>query len=405
MDLCASTDGEPRGGDEERTRGKHHRSGASAPRTATVTAAAAMATPGSAVRTRSRNPTYGAASAYSAAAATLAARPTAASATAAPVDRARCPTCTASSSPPRQASDMGKPPMAAWEDPDGSFGLRGLASLRASRTVARLTGALLVAVVAAGLTGCARQVTGPSLVLRLATPDRQTDATGPQVAHFAEEVSRRSGGSIRIDPVWDVTPDGAPTGTGRWRAASPTGPGRWGWCLAGPGTSSAVDSLRALNTPFLITSQAALRSVLDSDLRGDLLAGLPAAGVTGLDLFPDQLRHPFGYDRALLGADDYTGQSIRAPTSDTVNEVFAALDATTTDDDPDSGTQRGDESSYSLAQGHIATGNVTLYPKTDALVITTAVRHRLRDDQWSLLTKPQPPHVTGCSPENRRIRR
>ena len=28
---------------------------------------------------------------------------------------------------------------------------------------------------------------------------------------------------------------------------------------------------------------------------------------------------------------------------------------------------------------------MTLYPKTDTLVIRTAVRHRLRDDQWTLL--------------------
>ena len=198
-------------------------------------------------------------------------------------------------------------------------------------------------------------------------------------------MARRSGGSIRIDPVWDVTPDGAHN----WdqTVARGVADGTWDMGLV-PGRAwdvLGVDSLRALNTPFLITSEAALQAVLDSDLRGDLLAGLPEAGVTGLDLFPDQLRHPFGYDRALLGADDYTGQSIRAPTSDTVSEVFAALGATTTDDDPDSGTQRGDESSYSLAQGHIATGNVTLYPKTDTLVIRTAVRHRLRDDQWSLL--------------------
>src|SRR6478609_2741302 len=254
-----------------------------------------------------------------------------------------------------------------------------------SWTVGRVAGALLVAAVAAGLTGCARQIAGPSLVLRLATPDRQTDATGLQVSHFVEEVARRSGGSIRIDPVWDVTPDGAHD----WdqTVARGVGDGTWEMGLV-PGRAwdvLGVDSLRALNAPFVITSEAALQAVLDSDVRGDLLAGLPEAGVTGLDLFPDQLRHPFGFDRALLGADDYSGQSIRAPTSDTVREVFAALGAATTDADPDSGTQRGDESSYSLAQGHIATSNVTFYPKTDTLVIRTAVRHRLRDDQWTLL--------------------
>ena len=136
-----------------------------------------------------------------------------------------------------------------------------------SRTVGRLAGALLVAVVAAGLTGCARQVAGPSLVLRLATPDRQTDATGQQVVHFAEEVARRSGGSIRIDPVWDVTPNGAHD----WdqTVARGVADGTWEMGLV-PGRAwdvLGVDSLRALNTPFLITSEAALRSVLDSDLR------------------------------------------------------------------------------------------------------------------------------------------
>ena len=108
-----------------------------------------------------------------------------------------------------------------------------------SGTVGRLFGVLVVAVVAAGATGCGRQVAGPSLVLRLATPDRQTDATGPQVVHFAEEVARRSGGTIRIDPVWDVTPDGAHN----WdqTVARGVADGTWdmGLVPAGPGTSWA----------------------------------------------------------------------------------------------------------------------------------------------------------------------
>jgi hypothetical protein len=60
-------------------------------------------------------------------------------------------------------------------------------------------------------------------------------------------------------------------------------------------------------------------------------------------------------------------QAIRAPTSDMVAQVFAALGATTTDDGPDSTTQRGAESAYSLTQAQIATGNVTYFPKTDTL--------------------------------------
>jgi TRAP-type C4-dicarboxylate transport system substrate-binding protein len=248
----------------------------------------------------------------------------------------------------------------------------------------RITAALLVALVATGVSGCERQVSGPTLVLRLATPDKQTDPTGPAVQHFAEEVAQLSGGTIRIDPMWDVTPDGAQgwdqtvaegVARGTWEMGLV--PGR-AWDLLG------VDSLRALNTPFLITNQAALRAVLDSDLRDGLLGGLPAAGVTGIDLFPDGLRHPFGYDDPLLDVHDYADQTIWSPTSEVVAHMFGALGATT-DDSSDSSSLRGAESQFDFTPGQVATGNVTFFPKTNALVLRTSVRTHLRDDQWALL--------------------
>ena len=252
-----------------------------------------------------------------------------------------------------------------------------------ARTVARITAALMVAIVTSGISGCARHIDGPTLVLRLATPDRQTDPTGAMAEHFAEEVSNRSGGTIRIDPVWDVTPDG----TVGWdqTVANGVANGTWEMGLV-PGRAwdlLGVDSLRALNTPFLITSEPALRAVLDSDLRDDLLAGLPEAGVTGVDLFPDGLRHPFGYDQPLLGVQDYAGQTIWGSRSDTESRIFGALGASM-DDSPDS-RQRGAEAQYELTPGQVATGNVTYFPKTNALVLRTSTRDHLRDDQWSLL--------------------
>src|SRR3954471_5398759 len=228
-------------------------------------------------------------------------------------------------------------------------------------TFGRVVAAVALALGAALVTGCERQVSGPSLVLRLATPDKETDATGIQVDHFVDEVARRSGGTIPIDPAWDVTPDG----TRGWdqTVARGVADGTWDMGLV-PGRAwdeLGVDSLRALNTPFLITSDAALRAVLDSDLRDALLAGLPDAGVTGLDLFPDQLRHPFGYSEPLLGVDDYSGQGVWSASSDTTARVLDALGATTTDSvEPN---QRGAEAQYSLTPGQIATGNVTFYPK------------------------------------------
>ena len=126
-----------------------------------------------------------------------------------------------------------------------------------------------------------------------------------------------------------------------------------------------VDSLRALNTPFLIESEAAVEAVLDDGIRKDLLAGLPAAGVVGLDLFPAGLRHPFGFDAPLLGAADYQDDP-GAALSETVTQMFAALGATVTDAEASS-QQRGAESAYAWAPGPIATGNVTYFPKVTTL--------------------------------------
>ncbi len=93
--------------------------------------------------------------------------------------------------------------------------------------------------------------------------------------------------------------------------------------------TEGVTSLRALNAPFLIDSDELLDDVVSSDeLADDLMSGLDKAGVVGLALFPEGLRHPFGLKKPLLGPDDYDGQAIRTPTSKTTAAVFAALGAT-----------------------------------------------------------------------------
>jgi Bacterial extracellular solute-binding protein, family 7 len=253
-----------------------------------------------------------------------------------------------------------------------------------SGTVGTILTATVLALGVAGVSGCERQISGPSIVLRLATPDKQTDPTGAAVEHFADQVAERSGGSIRIEPVWDVTPDGS-VGWDQ-TVAKGVADGTWDMGLV-PGRAwdvLGVDSLRPLNAPFLITNQAALRAVLDSRLREDLLSGLPEAGVTGVDMFPDGLRHPFGYDEPLLDARDYAGRTIWAARSDTVARVFDALGATT-DDSSNRQGERGAEAQYELTPGQVATGNVTFFPKTNTLVLRTSVREHLRDDQWSLL--------------------
>lgn len=250
----------------------------------------------------------------------------------------------------------------------------------------RRAAAGLAMIMAAGsLSACAPPVTGPSLVLRLAWPDDTTDLiTSMQIRHFAEQVNSLSQATIRIEPVpnadadalgWDqVVARGV--ADGRWELGLV--PGR-AWDVLG------VSSLKALNAPFLVTGPAALEAVLNGGIRDDLLAGLPAAGVVGLDIFPDEMRHPFGYASPLLGVADYRQATIRSPRSATVAMLFDALGASVTDALPNSTDQRGTEAQFSTSAAGIATANVTFFPKTDVLVADSDVRHRLRPDQWALL--------------------
>jgi hypothetical protein len=54
-----------------------------------------------------------------------------------------------------------------------------------------------------------------------------------------------------------------------------------------------VTSLRALNTPFLITADTLAAGVVtDAGLTRRLASGLPSAGVSALGLYPEGLRHP-----------------------------------------------------------------------------------------------------------------
>ena len=145
---------------------------------------------------------------------------------------------------------------------------------------------------------------------------------------------RLSDGELRIEPVLNAGGENAD-----WdqRVARKVAGGDFemGLIPARAWDTEGVTSLRALQAPFLITSEALRDDVIGSDLADDLMAGLDEAGVLGLALFPEGLRHPFGYERPLLGPQDYAGKALRAPTSNTTAAVFDALGARTNDGEPE----------------------------------------------------------------------
>jgi TRAP-type C4-dicarboxylate transport system substrate-binding protein len=218
------------------------------------------------------------------------------------------------------------------------------------------------------------------VTLHIGTDDEPGKPAADQIEEFARRAAKLSDGAIRIEPVWHAAGEG-PDWDQRVARMVTGGELEMGLIPSRSWDTEGVTTLRALNAPFLITSDELLNGVISSEVAGDLMAGLGTAGVHGIALFPEGLRHPFAFEKPLRGPGDYEGKVIRTPTSDTTAQVFAALGASVNDDDPEPKEHAGMEASYFLDPGGTATGNVTFYPKVNTLVIGDAAYDRLDEAQ------------------------
>ena len=197
--------------------------------------------------------------------------------------------------------------------------------------IGRMTSSLLAVVAAAVLAGCGGAESNKAggaaprrvVVLTLAN---ETEASR-ELDGFAREVSRLSGGTIRIsvENRWrfgqvnyeqglinDVRRGKADLGVSGSRA----------WDALG------IDSLRALATPLLIDSYELEQQVLQSSLIPPMMAGLSRLGLVGLGVLPGPLQRPLGLTRPLLAPSDYAGLRFAAPQSSLADATLRALGAT-----------------------------------------------------------------------------
>ncbi len=88
-----------------------------------------------------------------------------------------------------------------------------------------------------------------------------------------------------------------------------------------------VTSLRALDAPFLVTSDALLAQIAADDVAEEMLSGLERVGVVGLRLLPVGVEHPAGLNGPLLGPGDYQGGVLFGTRAKTPNAVVRSLGA------------------------------------------------------------------------------
>ena len=247
---------------------------------------------------------------------------------------------------------------------------------------------VMVLVVASACSSVADSKAGgeePPLVLKVGTNDAPGRPAADQIEEFAVRVAALSEGKILVEPVWHVGGINTPNWDQAVAEQVVKGELEMGNIPSRAFDVLGVSTLRALNAPFLITSDELLNEVVASGLADGMLAGLEEIGLVGLVLLPEGLRHPFGYDEGLLGPDDYEGGVVRAPASATTAAVFKALGSRVVDGEIDLASQIGMESAYVLEPLGTGTGNVVLFPKVNVLVMNADAYARLTERQREIL--------------------
>ena len=262
--------------------------------------------------------------------------------------------------------------------------------MQALRRCVHVTAALLATVALTACGGSGDKAGGgdndPRVVLTLESEDDLSLSGAPE---FAEAVERLSGGSMRIafvpaqrslevqferGLVNDVRSGKADLGIVGVRV----------WDTIG------VSSFRALLAPLLVDSYELQRKVIESDEGGRMLDGVEEAGVVGIALLAGPLRRPLGLAHALLGPDDYRGETVAIRPGGVAQKTFRALGAGA------KGYVPGDLAGFDAVEVDpktldyngwkgVLTTNVVLWPKPYSIVMNRRAFDALAERQQEIL--------------------
>jgi TRAP-type C4-dicarboxylate transport system substrate-binding protein len=229
-----------------------------------------------------------------------------------------------------------------------------------------------------------------AITLRLAISDQQGISNiEPYVTELIAQVKTLSKGTIIIEPIWragDDTEAGYEAGVVEHVIK---GDFELGVAASRSWDNAGVTSLQALQAPFLIDNDALAEAVATSEIAKKMLENLSSAGIVGLTLWPEDLRHPFSLmpDKPLLSPEDFAGLQIRTIPIGISYALIKALGATPMlEDSAYQGAESGLRGALtSLIGAPIATGNVTFFPKFQVLFANAVALEQLSDEQRTVL--------------------
>jgi TRAP-type transport system periplasmic protein len=149
----------------------------------------------------------------------------------------------------------------------------------------------------------------------------------PPLQVFADEVARRSDGTMRIEfkPEWRAGDPDAERGTIEDVKA---GKVDMAWVGARVFDRLGVRSFQALLAPFLVDSYELESRVFESGLPAGMLEGVEELGVVGIGVLPGPIRRLLGVSHPFLQPNDFAGQVIGGAENELSVRTFEALGAT-----------------------------------------------------------------------------
>ena len=239
----------------------------------------------------------------------------------------------------------------------------------------------------------------PTTTLRMATMEGRGAPYADSIEEFARQVEQLSDGSLHVQIIWSGAEEffGGYGPRAEQKVAGLVQSGKLAAALipARAWDELGVTSLQALQAPFLVSTEELVEQIVQGEPAEEMLGGLESAGVVGLALLPEGLRHPVGFARPLLTLQDYAGAKIRTPLSNASYRLLEALEAKPVElygldlfQAVASGEIDGADSEFALGldlpEGTF-TANVTFYPKVNAIVVNDDTFRDLSDQHREVL--------------------
>jgi len=228
---------------------------------------------------------------------------------------------------------------------------------------------------------------GP-ILLRFAISDNHGEASEPYAQEFIDQVKKLSNGEILIEPHWDAGDANKAGFEGRVIELVKSGQADLGLAASRAWYGENITSFLPLQAPFLVTSNALADAIATSDVAARMLDSLSGAGLTGLTLWPEDLRHPFSSiaGKPILTPADIAGRKIRVTDSGISQKLIETLGGTpVTGDSGYEGAESGLRQARSLSGTPTATGNVTFFSKFQVLFANGTAFGKLSQAQQAII--------------------